>query len=152
MEITRDELEATYRQLEDEVLVRRVASGDLTELACSVAEAEMSRRGLKKPFADHPPEREDAMGTVDGGALTLVARFTQPTEAFLLHQFLEANGVHSAVIGAQYMQVTTPWEVNALGGVRVMVPAALEREARDLLRAFESGEFALPDDFDADQK
>jgi hypothetical protein len=147
MDISREELEQTYKALEDGEILQRLASGSLTEMADSVARYEAARRRLKVDRTTTTPENAVvAIGTE--ADLVCVARFSQPTEAHVLCQFLNAHEVFAAVVGAHQMQVITPWDANTLGGARVMVPQALAAEAMDLLKGYRSGDFAISEDFD----
>ncbi len=149
MEISRIELESTYKSCGDEELIQRLQSGALTELAQEVAHAELQSRGLTLPDpGDNSYSEAVGLASSAEAKLMTIARYTYPTEAHLVSAFLRSEGIYSAVIGGQYMQVTTPWEVNALGGVRLMVPAGQFDRALALLEEFKSGEFELPDDSD----
>jgi hypothetical protein len=77
----------------------------------------------------------------------LVARRLVPTEAHLLCGCLRAAGIAAVVADDQHGQVNFLL-APALGGTRVLVPAADLAAAREVLAAFERGEFALPESTD----
>jgi hypothetical protein len=79
------------------------------------------------------------------GDLTIVARRATPTEATMLKGMLEAAGIPATVADANYVQANS-WMTNAVGGVRVLVPAALVETALATIAEFEVGAFELPDD------
>jgi hypothetical protein len=60
---------------------------------------------------------------------------------------LEAAGVPAVVADANLVQMNSLWAI-ALGGVRVLVPASRVAEAKDVIAAFNRGDFALPNNFD----
>ncbi len=76
---------------------------------------------------------------------TIAARCLVPTQAHVLRGCLEAAGIAAVVTDDQHSQVDQLISP-ALGGARVLV---LERDlaaARDVLAAYERGDFALKDD------
>src|SRR5574338_625360 len=56
---SRESLEEAFRELSDEELLRRCASGELTELAQSIGLAEVRARGLGLPAAAKPVKEEE---------------------------------------------------------------------------------------------
>ena len=57
MSVTHADLEARFRKLEDDELLRRSQSGDLTEMAQAIARTEIERRGLKSREPPESPEQ-----------------------------------------------------------------------------------------------
>lgn len=138
----RNSLEETFRELADEELLARCTSGALTELAQSVALAEVRARGLRLP---EPPAALPEPPYL--GDWVVVARYLSYTEVHLLRACLEAAGVPAAVADAQMVQthaLLTP----AMRGASLKVPAACVAEARQVIAAFKRGEFQLDEDFD----
>jgi len=78
------------------------------------------------------------------GDFVRVATCADPTEAHLLKGVLEAAGTQAMVMDANVVQANT-WMTQALGGVRVMVPAAQARQATETLAQYRAGAFALED-------
>jgi hypothetical protein len=139
----RGSLEETFRELADEELLARCASGGLTELAQSVALAEVRARGLQPPEPPGPPPPDLPYL----GDWMVVARYLSYTEVHLLRACLEAAGVPAAVADAQMVQthaLLTP----AMRGASLKVPAAYVAEARQVIAAFRGGAFQLDEDFD----
>jgi len=85
----------------------------------------------------------------DRGDWTVVARSLDPTEARLWCGCLNAAGLDAMVADEHLVQTHSLIGV-AVGGVRVMVPAAQLREAIEVLAAFHRGDLALDDDDDTD--
>lgn len=132
-----------FRGMTDDELLSRCSSGSLTEAAQSIAFAELTSRGLELP---------DPIAAASGtaryeGAFETVARFLNPTDAYIICACLEAAGVPASVADANLVQMNNLWAI-ALGGVRVLVPATRVAEAKDVIAAFNRGDFALPNDFD----
>jgi len=140
---SRRSLEETFRELADEELLRRCASGELTELAQAVALDEVRARGLKPPAV---PEQE-ASAPEYLGDWVIVARYLGYTEVHLQRAVLEGNGIPAVVADAQLMQ-TDGLLGPALRGASLRVPAAYAEQARDVLAAYRRGAFRLRDDFD----
>jgi hypothetical protein len=129
-----------FRDMTDDELLYRYSSGSLTEAAQSIATAELTSRGLElsDPIAT---EHETALYE---GDFETVARFVNPTDAHIICACLEAAGVPALVADANLVQMNNLWAI-ALGGVRVLVPASRVAEAKDVIAAFNRGDFALPD-------
>lgn len=140
MHTDHSDLASLFQELTDEELLLRYGSGTLTAAAGAVAIAEISRRGLQLPL----PELSAADNTGYAGDFQLVARFLNPTDAYVLRSCLEMAGVPAVVADAQLVQTNSLWAV-ALGGVRLLVPALYLDEAKEVLAAFNRGEFALSD-------
>jgi len=144
----RDELEQVFRNLSDEELIARGSSGDLTDLAQEVANAEARTRGLGfEPLAvvsDGPV----TLPSVYHGDMQIVARHLTATEAHMLVSTLQAGGVPAEADDANLLQANSLWSA-AVGGACVRVPAEFVAEANELIAAFKRGDFELGDDFDA---
>jgi len=95
------------------------------------------------PTAASAP-RDDAEPPRFDGIVTVAHRF-HPFEAELLRGRLCADGIPAVLADAHTVQTDTLLTA-ALGGVRVMVPAGFEAEARRTIAALEGGAFALADD------
>ncbi len=78
---------------------------------------------------------------------SLVRRCLIPADAFILCGCLRAAGLHATVMDDQHVQAALLL-APAIGGARVMVPAAELPRALEILAAFERGELALGDDAD----
>ena len=85
---------------------------------------------------------------VEGTDLFIVARYLVPTDAYVMQGCLVAGGVPAVVADANHVQADL-LIAPAAGGVRILAPAAYLAQAQAILAAFERGEYALPDDFDA---
>lgn len=151
MSVTHADLEARFRKLEDDELLRRSQSGDLTEMAQAVARAEIERRGLKSREPPESPEQLADREDVGHGKLLVVARFFTPTDAYLLKVCLESNGVPAVVADAHLVQANEFLSI-AVGGVRVLVPESHFEQALKIRKAFEAGEYQLDDDYDVGQE
>ncbi len=73
------------------------------------------------------------MGTTMQREWVTIAAFSQPIEAHLARAKLESEGI-ACMVGDEYL-VRVDWFLsNAIGGVKVMVPAWEVERARDVLR------------------
>ena len=142
MDVTPESLAEKFRLYGDDELLELLRSGDLTEVAQTVARAELASRGVD---AVSPPEAEPEP-TVEGDLVT-VARMYNPLEAEMLRGRLESEGVPAMVADTQTAQVN-PFYKLAIGGVRVMVPEAYLARAREIVRADARGDYALDDGTD----
>jgi hypothetical protein len=135
------DLNGEFRSLTDAELLARCASGTLTDIAQAVAAEEIAARGL-----GFPPARkaEQECGTYEGDFET-VARFLDATQAHLVCACLRAARLPAVVADANLVQTNSLWSA-AMGGARVMVPAHRVAEAKEVIEAFNRGDFALPDD------
>lgn len=143
MEQMLQDLREHFRSSTDEELLQRYASGDLTEQAQALAGAELRRRGLALPAM----LTDEAAPAADLGDLQPVASFFNATDAQVLLSCFQVSGVPALLADAHLIQtysLLTP----ALGGVRVLVPAAYVAQALEVLAAFERGDFQLDDDTD----
>jgi hypothetical protein len=80
--------------------------------------------------------------SLDDGDWTVVARSLDATEARLWCGCLRAAGLDAMVADAHLVQTHSLLSV-AVGGVRVMVPAAQAAAAADALAALARGDYAL---------
>lgn len=132
---------ALFRQLTDAELLSRYRANTLTDIAAAIAVAEIERRNLDLPLADTPePERADYAGDYE-----VVARFLNPTDAYVVCSCLKMAGVPARVADAELVQTNSLWAA-ALGGARLLVPALHAGDAREVIAAFNRGAYALPDD------
>lgn len=146
--MTPSKFDAVFERLSDGELAARVSAGGLTEEAQATAERELTRRGL--PI----PQRVEAAEETEGeyqGDMTIVARYLTPTEAHILCACLNAGGVPAEAGDTNLVQAHSLL-TGAVGGACIRVPASFAAEARDVIAAFKRGEFALGDDFDADEQ
>jgi len=84
------------------------------------------------------------------GDFHVIATFATPTEAYLLRGTLQAAGLTPSVADANIMQAN-PWLATALGGVRVLVPAAQLAEARRTMEHLRAGDLQLEEGDEAQQ-
>jgi hypothetical protein len=87
---------------------------------------------------------------LEGRDLFVVAKCMVPTDAFLLRGVLQAGGVPAVVADAHHVQADL-LIAPALGGVRILAPEAYLAQAREILAAYERGDFLLDDDTDVGQ-
>ena len=148
MDPSRASLEETFHELADEELLRRCASGELTDFARSIALAEVRARGLGPPPEPQaePQEKEDYLGD-----WVVVAQYLSYTEVHLLRSLLRGAGIPAEVTDAQLVQ-TDALLIPALRGASLRVPAAYVTDAHEIVAAFKRGDFALGDDFEPDKQ
>lgn len=137
------DLREHFRSSTDEELVQRYASGDLTEQAQALAGAELRRRGLALPAM----LQANAAPAAYLGDLQAVATFFNAADAQVLLSCFRVSGVPALLADANLIQtysLLTP----AIGGVRILVPAAYVAQAQEVLATFERGDLRLDDDTD----
>jgi DNA-binding transcriptional regulator LsrR (DeoR family) len=83
------------------------------------------------------------------GDMQIVARHLTPTEAHMLCSCLQAAGV-PAQVGDVHLVQMHALLAGAVGGACVRVPSSCVAEAKEVVAAFERGDFSLQDDFDVD--
>ena len=77
----------------------------------------------------------------------VLARFANVMEAQVLKDLLVAEGIPANLGDAHTVQTNSLWG-NALGGIRLMVPAASLARARELMSEMQSGALAIDGDAD----
>jgi hypothetical protein len=79
------------------------------------------------------------------GDFVTVAQYLNPMDAHIVCSCLEAAGVPAIVADANLVQTNALWAI-AVGGVRIRVHESRVAEAKEVIDAFNHGDFALPDD------
>lgn len=131
-----------FHDISDRELLHRCSTGNLTDVARSIAYAELISRGLALPgTVNTAPETNEPYE----GDFETVAQFFNPIDAFLLAGSLEAAGIPPVVADSNLVQLNSLWAI-AVGGIRIRVPAARVAEANEIIAAFQRGDLALPDD------
>ena len=141
MNIDQTDLERNFREISDDELLSRCGSGNLTEIAQSVADAELVSRGMNFPMPT-PSSECEIQYDID---FTTVAQTFIPTDAYLIAARLEAEGIPAIVADSNFVQANTLLAI-AAGGVRVRVPVSFAAEAQKVIEALNRGDFALSDD------
>ncbi len=138
-------LERHFHDISDRELLHRCSSGSLTDVARSLAYAELISRGLALPaILSSAPEANEPYE----GDFETVAQLFNPIDAFLLAGCLEAAGIPPVVADSNLVQLNSLWAI-AVGGIRIRVPAARVAEAKDIIAAFHRGDLALPDNHES---
>ena len=143
----REDLVETFRGFSDEYLLERVRSGDLTDVAQEVGEQELVQRGIVLPARRQRPAESKTQEPMKPVVFTTIARFLIPTDAHILKGRLEAEGIPVHLADGNLVQTHNLIAI-AVGGIRVQVPASHAAEAREILAAIRSGDFAVDEDFD----
>jgi hypothetical protein len=150
MDVSEADLTEHFRALSDEALLERLQEGTLTALALEVAEREAHSRGLQPPTA----APADPAAVADSGEsdepdddidLVTVAQFTNPLKANVLRACLESHGIFAYVWG-EHLGVAHIFLSIAGGGVRVQVRSDQVAQAREVIAAFERGDFAIEEE------
>lgn len=128
MQVSRQDLEGRFAEMDDERLLRSAADRDnLTELALSVALEEVHRRGLREPDAlvhEAPPTRPKAWVTID--------RFRDLSAAIVARSALEAAEIECFLRDENLVRMD--WQVsNFIGGMRLDVLQEDAEIAQDVL-------------------
>lgn len=128
-----------FSTLDDAELLKLLAPGTLTDIACTLVRAELDSRGVAIAEAPEPPAQAPDMGEF----LTL-RHFLEPMQAHLLAACLQDRGVPAFVADADMIQTNMLLSI-ALGGVRLQVPEVLFERAQAIMASYERGDFALKD-------
>ena len=139
-----ERLKKIFAELADEELLRRCASGELTELAQTIAVAEVRARGLEVPTKLEPEQPHDPDYQ---GDWVVVVQYLSFAEVHILRSLLQNAGIPAEVADAQLVQ-TDALLIPALRGARLRVPATRLEEAREVIAAFRRGDFELGEDFE----
>ncbi|HEY8085005.1 MAG TPA: hypothetical protein VIE69_05320 [Methylophilaceae bacterium] len=149
MNVERLELEARFNSLSDEEVIRLISSGNLTELAQSIAATELEQRGVSlpsiEPTIDEPEEALD-----HDVQMRIVAHHLTPTEAYILCARLQAEGIPAEAGNANFAQTYSLYTF-AVGGACLRVPLEYIPQAMQVIDAFNRGEFRLDEDFNFDK-
>ena len=140
-------LQDLFSNLTDEDIVARIKYGlnpDAYEVACR----ELRSRGIKPPPITeepiNPPEEPPYLGD-----MVILARDLDPTEAQILASCLTSAGIHADPGDVDTARSSSLWSI-AIGGAKIRVPQSQLAQAQQILAAFNRGEFALDNDFDAE--
>ena len=144
MTVTRESLLQHFQLLNDHELLAQFQSGELTAFAKEVAAEELQRRNLdlSKPTGKRPGKSQAVWSSDD---LVCVARYSTASEAYMLQNRLELEGIPAVVTDDHMAQVMA---LIAVGGVRVLVPEAYLQRAGEIAAAIERGDYALDDQTD----
>ena len=141
MKPTAHELEQIFKNLCDEELLSRCASGCLTEEAQAIALKEANLRSLNPVEAQPAVEERE---TYFGDLVTVVRNLTS-MEAHLYKTLFETAGIPAEVGDTGFSRVYV-----SLNSASLKVPETFVAEAKKVLAAFKRGDFALDDDFKSD--
>jgi hypothetical protein len=144
MEVSRKDLEERYAELNDEALLDRYSSGTLTELAAQVARAELGRRGLPLP-QPAPPESPAGPDLAMAGPLVAITAKLTWFEANILCSLLHSEGI-PAQLADTHVATAHHFLSFAAGGIRILIPERSVTRVREIMAAFQRGEYALEDD------
>jgi hypothetical protein len=144
MEAQKSYMQAHFARLENTELQRLVLGDQITDAARVLALAELQARGAALTL-DTNEVSHATSDDVDLGPFETLRQFLDPTEAHMVAARLQASGVPAFVADANLVQANMLLGI-ALGGVRLQVPAGLITEAKNILAAYERGEFSLDDE------
>jgi hypothetical protein len=139
--VTQQSLLEQFQVLNDNELLAEFRSGELTDLAKSVAGEELQRRGIDISEGNGESLTGDTGTSADENLVT-VARFFTAAEAEMLKSRLEVEGVPALVADTQTVQAI-PLMAIAVGGVRVLVPESYADRALEIVKSVEKGDYAL---------
>jgi hypothetical protein len=148
MKISREQLEALFRDLTDGELLHRFST-DLTDLAREVALAEATRRGLALAAREAIDDAEGVEVAHGHGPLCICTRFLLPMDAAIFAARLQAEGIAAKVMDSDTIYANGAFHTSLwLGGARVMVPESQLAESQRILAAFNAGDYAIDENFD----
>ena len=150
MDVSEADLTNHFRALSDAALLEQLRAGTLTPFALEIAEREARSRHLEIPAAepvdtDAAADSHESDGPDEDVDLVTVAQFTNPLKANVLRACLESHGIFAYVWG-EHLGVAHIFMSIAGGGVRVQVRSDQLDQARDVIAAFERGDFAIEDE------
>lgn len=127
MEVTLDDFRKHFGLLSDEALLE-TNRDELVDAARQCYDEEVARRGLNAPEREEeePPQQQQTHEP-EGGPMVLLATYIIPEEASFARGLLQSAGV-------PFMMEN---ELAPLGGfqIQLMVPAAYESDAREILES-----------------
>ncbi|MDH4190272.1 MAG: hypothetical protein OEW21_08715 [Betaproteobacteria bacterium] len=144
MAVDRQILQERFQTLADAELLRLCRSAELTDDAQAIAVRELGARGLTLAQDSPAPAAADEIYL---GDWVMVARYLSYTEVHLLQSCLEAAGIPALAADAHLLQ-TDALLGPAMRGASLKVPAACAAEARELVAAYQRGDFRLDESFD----
>ena len=147
MDVSEADLTEHFRILTDGALLERLQAGTLTPFAREIAEREARARGLEiptaQPEADAAAESDESYDTDDIDLVT-IAKFENPLTANVLRACLDSHGIFAFIEG-EHLGVANRL-MSIRGGTRLQVRSDQVAEAREVMAAFERGDFALDED------
>lgn len=145
MKLDNDDLRQRFERLSDDELLRRIESRTLLPEADEIARAEAFDRGLNAVPANIPSQSEPDPSSderVDDIDLTTLFQTNDVLKATVLKSLLESEGLFAYVWGMNLGVTNIIWSI-AAGGVRVQVRNDQVDQARNILAAFERGEYQI---------
>ena len=147
MDVSEADLTEHFRALSDAALLEQLQAGTLTAFAHEVAAREARSRHLQLAAAE-PADTDPAADS--GGSddpdddidLVTVGQFSDPLKANVLRACLESHGIFAYIWG-EHLGVANIFLSTASGGMRVQVRSDQLDQAREVIAAFERGDFAL---------
>ena len=145
----REDLAELYRGYRNEHLLERLWSGEMVELAETVATAELLGRGIA---SFHPKHRETVNnpGVERAFQFVTVANSLNSMELEILRARLEAEGIPVHLADINMSQAYSVVAI-AIGGARLQVPSEYYEEASQLIAAINSGVLAASDQDNEDR-
>ncbi len=147
MDVSKSELAARFRDMSDEELQQLVSDGNLTELAIEVATTELESRGLRAA-----PEANDSAGGLEAEGLpdesldlVTVIHVPNSLEGSVLRALLEQHGIFAYLWGEHARIALDGWTPPQFWP-RLQVRSDQVEQAKEVIAAFQRGEFALDKD------
>jgi hypothetical protein len=156
MEVSRQDLAERFQTLPDDVLMKRVHAGTLTPLALEVALDELRSRGVEVTPGTAalaasetgdltPEERAELPDSNPDADLVTIARYSNPLEANVLRSCLESQGVFAFLWG-EHLGTANVFLSVISGGIRLQVRRDQVEKAKEVIAAFERGDFAIDEE------
>lgn len=150
MNNNRDDLEETYNQFSDEEIIRLFSSGNLTELAQSVALNELKLRHLATPSKVNSDNESIEIENLEANMRVVADHLTVP-EANVLCGLIQTEGIPSDVGDSNFTNLNLPFP-SAFGNAYVRVPTEYVKQAMDFINAYNQGRYAFDASLDGDDK
>lgn len=148
MNNNRDDLEERYNQFSDEEIIRLLSSGDLTELAQSVASNELKLRRLAIPSEVKGDIESIAIENLEAN-MRVVAEHLTISEANILCGLIQTEGIPAHVGDTNFSNLNSPFP-SPFGNAYVRVPFEYVKQAMDSINAYNQGKYEFDASLDGD--
>lgn len=143
MNNNRDDLEERYNQFSDEEIIRLFSSGNLTDLAQSVALNELKLRHLALPSEINSDVESIEIANLEAN-MRVVAEHLTIVEANILCGLIQTEGIPADVGDSNLTNVISPFP-SAFGNAYVRVPLEYVKQAMDFINAYNQGKYEFDD-------
>lgn len=138
-----EDLEERYNQFSDEEIIRLFSSGNLTELAQSVALNELKLRHLAIPFEAKGDNESMEIENLEAN-MRVIAENLTVSEANILCGLIQSEGIPADVGDSNFTNLNSPFP-SAFGNAYIRVPFEYIKQAMDFINAYNQGKYEFDD-------